>query len=205
MIIDIDIQVSDENGKRIHRFAKRFDENTNTSEDFSKSTASKGKFEEFLAEYLSASGRTIRDKLINDLYPYNSNLNNNKNFKKFDFNSDKAVSDSSDGELEYKISIGNRSVLIGKIPLQRFNRLAKLSENLNKREQDNTIQLDEIENQKIASHDVSSWNYITPGFKEIKEIESSLSNLMTQALQKYESSFYLSNEENEQNRLENLG
>jgi hypothetical protein len=208
MIIDIDIQISDENGKRVHRFAKRFDEGTNSSNNGSKSAVSNNKFEDFLAEYLSASGRAIRDKLICKL-----NSLNNQNYE---YNRVVKTTPSTenlitvpDGELEYKISIGNRNVLIGKIPLPRIARIANLSENLSKLEKEKTIELEEVNKDKqqnsanltITNRSLNEINEIN----EIKEIETSLTNLMSQALQKYESSFYVAGTENESNKIENLG
>ena len=65
MIVDVDIHISNDEGVPIQNFTKRFDGRFE-GERISNTYVSGKKFEEFLAEYLSNSGRMYRENLLLD-------------------------------------------------------------------------------------------------------------------------------------------
>jgi hypothetical protein len=101
MIIDIDIKISDSDGRILHHEEKQFNKlddshkNLNFNIDLGKS------FECFLSEYMSYSGRLIRDRLISEDMPY-------------------TTADSIENEVEYRIRIGSNHLFTGKFPVNKI-------------------------------------------------------------------------------------
>jgi hypothetical protein len=129
MIIDIDIKIADNDGKVIHRFAKQFDERVGSEQNYNVRNGIKKEFQDFLNEYLSASGRTIRERLISNTQALYSTM-------KLPYETFIQEEEESQGNgLEYKISIGNRSVFMGKIPIERVRRIERVQEAIHLEEQ----------------------------------------------------------------------
>lgn len=127
MIIDIDIKIADSDGKLLHRLEKRIDkfdfsnENLNFNLDMGKS------FENFLSEYMSYSGRVIRERLIQNL---RTSLTDNQ-FKT------KLMNQEAEREVEYRISVGASNVFIGKFPFHDLTPVKIKDDTLNTTEYDN--------------------------------------------------------------------
>lgn len=129
MIIDIDIKIADDSGKVIHRFAKQFDERMGSEQNYNVRNGIKKEFQDFLNEYLSASGHTIRERLISSTRDFSS-----PGFIPYEKVGNKEYDALRNG-LEYNISIGNRSVFVGKIPIDRVRRIERVQEVINSEEQ----------------------------------------------------------------------
>jgi hypothetical protein len=63
MVINIDIKIADDDGNLLQRFEKRFDENITASDKIGLNKNLGESFEDFLSEYMSFSGRTLRENL----------------------------------------------------------------------------------------------------------------------------------------------
>lgn len=192
MIIDIDIKIAQSNGKLIHSFSKRFNEKLEVSEKIEKNTGLSKEFEDFLAEYLTASGRLVRDRLItdipellsNDTFPADSISGGNE--------PETAIADS---EMEYKIRIGNNRVIAGRIPFLKLKRINTVTDAIETANRDF-----EVTDPKKASGIGDSPGFSSIDFESRKKdiarnLEKNLKSLMIQAVEKYESNFYHIQEE----------
>ncbi|BCJ94066.1 hypothetical protein acsn021_16350 [Anaerocolumna cellulosilytica] len=141
MIIDIDIKIADNNGKVIHRFAKQFDERVGGEQNYNVRNGIKKEFQDFLNEYLSASGRTIRERLISTQIMY---LPGKLPYETF------VREEGLENGLEYKISIGNRSVFMGNIPIERVKRIERIQEAIQSEKQRKEASVPENIRQSIA-------------------------------------------------------
>lgn len=206
MVIDIDIKIANSNGQLIHRFSKRFDEKAESAEKINNEGLSKD-FEDFLAEYLSDSGRSIRDRLMNDP---EAHLAAQRMVEKDEamelYEEESTADDCPDSEMEYKIRIGKDKVIAGKIP---FHRLARLNTVKDALERDELSDKAMEEPHRDSAHSSDPFNG-TAGSRTkhstetriknrkkdtIGDLEMNLKNLMIQAVEKYESSFYHMGEE----------
>lgn len=190
MIIDIDIKIANSKGKLIHTFSKRFNERLDLS-DIENSNSKIKDFEDFLAEYLTESGRIVRKKLIDQM---SENPQSNPNSANEDnFLWDDTALDVSDSEMEYQIRIGKNKVIAGKIPFQRLNRLNSVTDALDMAEDAYLGMSDmQIGEDKDMYKDLQT-GFLQPGYskKDISEdFVRNLEKLMIQAIQKYESCFY---------------
>jgi hypothetical protein len=198
MVIDIDIKIANSNGQLIHRFSKRFDEKAETAEKINNAGLSKD-FEDFLSEYLSVSGRSIREKLIS--YPETPLLGQSMEEEEENlYGKDPSVNDYADSEMEYKIRIGKDKVIAGRIPFHRLTRLNTVTDALEREEiSDRSM----TEPQSISGgayyQDFGGGTADNPIINRNKDtmgdLEKNLKNLMIQAVEKYESSFYHMGEE----------
>lgn len=162
MIIDIDIKIADSDGKLIQRFEKTFN-NVDATGDKLNFNLDLGKtFENFLSEYMSYSGRIVRDKLMpyySAPIPYQTIHNYfEEETMHLDSNINKELKDR---EIEYSISIGNGNVFSGKFPVKK---LIQFSDSIDIKPENN--QLDNA----------------------VDDIE--LSHQMTKAIEKYEANFF---------------
>ncbi|HHV09248.1 MAG TPA: hypothetical protein GXX75_03080 [Clostridiales bacterium] len=113
MIIDIDIKIADSNGKMLQHFVKRLD-NIDAADDRLKFSLDIGKsFEQFLAEYMSYSGRRIQERLFADSrYPLSG---------QYDLSGGSYPSEKSGSrEIQYLIRVGNGSIFSGKFPVKQL-------------------------------------------------------------------------------------
>lgn len=102
MVIDIDIRISDNKGKLLHRLEKHFDRLADTDDKFSLNVDLCKSFEQFLSEYMTNSGRIIRNKLImRKMNPSETNIDR-------------------ETEIEYNIKIGNNHVFYGTFPFDKL-------------------------------------------------------------------------------------
>ncbi|MGB8450709.1 MAG: hypothetical protein WCD89_00115 [Anaerocolumna sp.] len=191
MIIDIDIKIADSDGKMIHRFSKKFDEKLEVSEKINKDSGISKGFEEFLSEYLSVSGRSIREKLISnqdtvafDEYNTESDAGDDNLYETSD-----GITDS---EVEYKIRIGSKKVFVGKIPFQVMNRINAVTDALYQAENKERVKTDTTAlPRQTDDADMNIKNHFDFTNKEtVVDLDKNISTIMLQAVEKYESSFY---------------
>lgn len=198
MIIDIDIKIANSDGKMIHRFSKRFDEKLEISDKINKGSGISKDFEDFLSEYLTSSGRSYREKLIT--YPDTSAFDQNSRDQtegEGPVMEKDTTGGITDSEMEYKIFLGNNKVLTGKIPFERLNRLNRVADVINKADNEN-IEVPDTKGYLDQSDYTSTYpkNNLDYRSKEIVvDFERNLKNMMIQAVEKYESSFYHTGEE----------
>lgn len=217
MIIDIDIKIADGEGNLIHRYGKHFDENI-ASKNVIGSINDIGKsFEDFLSEYMSFHGRMIREKLINETnwhsHPF-AMVTNPDEYVSYDGDlqetcniySGEDVSDTySNSEMEYRIRIGNKKVLTGKIPFRNMNYKNPIIEKQNSptiNETDNKKMQKDFKNDILKQYDSKSMKSDKGQNASIKEINKQFNSLlrkkdksdiniiinyaMTKAIEKYE-------------------
>lgn len=115
MIFNIEINISDGNGKLLHRFQESLS-SSHSNDNFDIETAGKG-FEDFLNEYMSFSGRFVREKLLSAETSYNRNGQWNDSDEETDALTVDYDHVYENSQLEYQINIGNRKLATGKIPL----------------------------------------------------------------------------------------
>lgn len=119
MVINIDISIADSDGTVLHHFENRFNEKDACFEKQDQGYTDEIDFQNFLAEYLSCSGFAVREKLIYSKNNYVSEQNKSELSTYVNFPGEKeAFYRFEDSELEYKIRIGDKKVLVGKIPLK---------------------------------------------------------------------------------------
>ncbi|KAB1440581.1 hypothetical protein [Candidatus Galacturonibacter soehngenii] len=112
MILDIDIRVSSENGVQIHQFTKHFDSRFEGRKIESGNVIDKS-FEDFLAEFLSGSGKVIRNQLISK---ESKEITNHFNQQSTDLHN-----------IEYTLKLGDSQFVSGKIPLDKLIHLSEMS------------------------------------------------------------------------------
>ncbi len=196
----IDIKITNSDGKIVHHFKKQFDEKLTDSDKIEKNFEISKDFEEFLAEYLSASGRKIRERLM-----YYTDMQavaqcNADQAAKESLIMEEEAEEIGDSEMEYKIRIGDNKVIAGKIPFHRWERLNKIADALDTADEEG---FDVSDKKGLFKQN----NYLglcgnrKHDFKkvEVKDLERNLKNLMTQVIEKYELNLYHSNEEPEIN------
>lgn len=108
MIIDIDIKIADHDGSILHRFEKRFDKFEYTDEPLNFNIQMGKSFEEFLSEYMSYSGRIIRERLITGCIS-----------GKIPVQTSGAETEAVEKEIEYRIRLGDNKLYTGSFPFSR--------------------------------------------------------------------------------------
>ena len=204
MLIDIDIKIADNEGKLIKQFSKRFDEKLNIPEKVEKRKGTNKEFEEFLAEYLTASGRTVREKLIYSPYIPNGPQNTYTIVTGKNVIAQEEPEDNLPyNEMEYKIRIGKNQIITGTIPFERISRVSKLTDVLETIDSDGADYAGKGEfnhtkfEKKLKSNISYSMDKKDIG-EELKrkaaDIERNLKNIMLQAVEKYEANFSISDD-----------
>jgi hypothetical protein len=187
MILDIDIRVSNDNGVQVQQFTKHFDSRFEGTSGIGSTNNSITKgFEEFLAEFLTSSGRVIRNNLITEQtavsYTPNTSFNNYSN-------------------VEYTLKLGDSQSVTGSIPLDKLFRLSELSKiNTNSADLNNNNSSissnSSNDNIKSASSKDSReqlmlkrTNFKTP--VNLSDVDEMFRQFITTAVTRYENSFYV--------------
>ena len=119
MIIDIDIKIADGDGNLLHRLEKRIDKFDYISESPDLNSGIDKSFEDFLSEYLSHSGRVIRERLIYDIkIPPEGNIGTKFPMEQENSPSNESRNQINERDVEYRISIGSKNVFMGKFPFR---------------------------------------------------------------------------------------
>lgn len=196
MILDIDIRVSNDNGVQIHQFTKHFDSRFEGKRIEGGNNSVSKNFEEFLSEFLSGSGRAIRDQLITQKGAFVDTANSLSN---------------SCNNIEYTLKLGDSQSVSGKIPLDKLYHLSEISKmtnvpgDISKSEEDAIdLSLDMSnkeafypEKSTFSSYDEALVMKRTP-FKnpiDLAEVDKMFQQIITTAVEKYEDSFYVSDQE----------
>jgi hypothetical protein len=81
MVINIDIKIADDDGNLLQRFEKQIDGTITTSDKIGLNKKLGESFEDFLSEYMSFSGRTLRENLssLKKTIPIDSDQGHKKN------------------------------------------------------------------------------------------------------------------------------
>lgn len=193
MILDIDIRISNDNGVQIQQFSKHFDSRFEGMSGIgtTNNSISKG-FEEFLAEFLSSSGRVIRNNLISEPTAISDAVNYNQ----------------YPGDVEYTLKLGDSGAVSGHIPLNKLFRLSELSKFTDQSYSSNVSevesQLSELDQKQISSNEYSkmpatpndddSLVYKRSNFKtsvSLTEVDEMFRQFITTAVERYEDSFYV--------------
>ena len=193
MILDIDIRISNDNGVQIQQFSKHFDSRFEGISGIgtTNNSISKG-FDEFLAEFLSSSGRVIRSNLIAKPTVLSDAINYNQ----------------YPGDVEYTLKLGESGSVSGHIPLNKLFRLSELAKFTDPSCSSNVTevesQLSEPTQKQISSSEYSktpaspngddSLVYKRSNFKtpvSLSEVDEIFRQFITTAVTRYEDSFYV--------------
>lgn len=196
MILDIDIRVSSESGVQIHQFTKHFDSRFEGRKIDSDYHVIEKNFEDFLAEFLSGSGKVIRNQLI---------INESKEIAN-QFNQQS----TSLHNIEYTLKLGDSQFVSGKIPLDKLihlNEISRLSDTPKK-----TLNSQESSLDIFDTHSTSNTNDVTSLttsndslalkrtiFKpaiNLEEVDQMFQQIITTAVEKYENNFFIHEQEN---------
>lgn len=186
MIVDVDIRISNDEGKQIQRFVKHFDGRFDSYDNSIEDNDRNKEFEEFLAEYLTASGRTRRNQLVEvlpmqgDTSAYLLNTLGSQ------------VRDQTAGrrnDLEYTIRIGEEQSISGKIPLHKLVKLSELSEQTNQEQFTDFIEKEDKEDISGNEALVLKRNPFQTE-KSLDRVNAMFEKLIIKAVKSYEASFY---------------
>ena len=181
MLIDIDIKIADNDGNLVHHLEKRLnDEDTACLKKLNNNYFGES-FEDFLSEYMSSSGHQVREKLISDSSAYTGLISpfpydGASTFKRG------VLYNLGNSEIEYKISIGNKNVFIGRMPLAQ----TPIS-----------VETDDIP----IKLENASQNTLTVD-QELASFDNMINYAMLKAIAKYEANLYPINKEEEYECLE---
>lgn len=193
MIFNIEINISDGNGKLLHRFEESLS-SSHSKDSFNIETAGKG-FEDFLNEYMSFSGRFVREKLLSSEEAYNKDIQWNN----FDDETDSLAMNYDNvyenSELEYQIHIGNKKLATGKIPLILPSRTwasipsSPIAEDSTPSRDKNTLKEDSVNRHSpIIIDNPLPWN-------RTEKLRHIISFAMQKAIEKYECTIITVSEE----------
>lgn len=173
MILDIDIRVSSESGIQIHQFSKHFDSRFEGRKIENGNHLIEKSFEDFLAEFLTGSGKVIRNQLIST----KSNVITNQ-----------FIQQATDlPNIEYTLKLGDSQFVSGKIPL---NKLIHLNEISHLSDTSKEISL-------VSSSD--SLTLQRSVFKpaiNLDDVDQMFQQIISTAVEKYENNFFIPEDEN---------
>jgi hypothetical protein len=199
MILDIDIRVSSDNGVQVHQFTKHFDSRFEGRKIENGEYSRSKSFEDFLAEFLSGTGRVIRNQLISTTrntttYGVQKNKENVQN-------------------IEYTLRLGDSQFVSGKIPLDKLIHLSEISKLSNPTNENDSffdedssystrIDLDgeTLQGSSFSSLSSSSEPFILKhkAFQpsiNLQEVDEMFQQIISTAVSRYEDSFYIDQEE----------
>lgn len=169
MILDIDIRVSSESGVQIHQFTKHFDSRFEGRKIEGSNHVIEKNFEDFLSEFLSGSGKVIRNQLI---------LNESKE------NTDYYSPQSTDlTNIEYTLKLGDSQFVSGKIPLDKLIHLSEIS------------RLSTTPKENFNDSLALKRSLFKPAIN-LEEFDQMFQQIITTAVEKYENNFFIHEQEN---------
>jgi hypothetical protein len=192
MIIDIDIKIADCDGTLLHRLEKRFDDLDLPVEKLNYDTAIGKNFEDFLSEYMSSSGRTIREKLIQN---YNTTFEQSNSDSKIEMHGsakENVLDRFKTSHMEYNIRIGNKNLFTGIISLNHPSFLPAIKNTPLKDEKESVLY--ENEDSQQTDYKIPSANRKElPSDQEEADIDTMIDFVdftMMKAIEKYEVNLY---------------
>jgi hypothetical protein len=192
MIIDIDIKIADCDGTLLHRLEKRFDDMDLPVEKLNYDAAIGKNFEDFLSEYMSSSGRTIREKLIQNYNTTFEQSNSDSKVDRYASAKENILDRFRTGEMEYNIRIGNKNLLTGIISLNHPSLLPAIKNTPLKDEKESVLYENEDSQQPDYKIPSANKNEL-PSDQEEADIETMVDFVdltMMKAIEKYEVHLY---------------
>lgn len=198
MLLDIDIRISNDEGVQVQRFTKHFDSKFDGSNITDENNSIGKSFHEFLSEYLSGSGRLIRDNLldsnpldqaapvrsVNGYSMLNGPVYNPENYA---------------AEVEYTLKLGDSQLITGHIPINKLfklSRITSITDNIS-----NTHTAIDTKNNKVVEGPddlvLKRNNFkqqIKPAYT-LMEVDEMFKCFIANAVERYEDSFFVADYE----------
>lgn len=208
MLLDIDIRISNDEGVQVQRFTKHFDSKFDGSNITDENNSIGKSFHEFLSEYLSGSGRLIRDNLL-DSNPQNQaapvrSVNGYSMLNGPDYNPENYAA-----EVEYTLKLGDSQLITGHIPINKLfklSRITSITDNISNTQQTQHTQqtrqaaIDTKDNKAVESTEnlvLKRNNFkqqIKPSYT-LMEVDEMFRCFITNAVERYEDSFFVADYE----------
>lgn len=198
MLLDIDIRISNDEGVQVQRFTKHFDSKFDGSNITDENNSIGKSFHEFLSEYLSGSGRLIRDNLL-DSNPLDQaapvrSVNGYSMLNGPDYNPENYAA-----EVEYTLKLGDSQLITGHIPINKLfklSRITSITDNIS-----NTQTAIDTKNNKAAEGPddlvLKRNNFkqqIKPAYT-LMEVDEMFKCFIANAVERYEDSFFVADYE----------
>lgn len=198
MLLDIDIRISNDEGVQVQRFTKHFDSKFDGSNITDENNSIGKSFHEFLSEYLSGSGRLIRDNLL-DSNPLDQaapvrSVNGYSMLNGPDYNPENYAA-----EVEYTLKLGDSQLITGHIPINKLfklSRITSITDNIS-----NTQTAIDTKNNKVAEGPddlvLKRNNFkqqIKPAYT-LMEVDEMFKCFIANAVERYEDSFFVADYE----------
>lgn len=198
MLLDIDIRISNDEGVQVQRFTKHFDSKFDGSNITDENNSIGKSFHEFLSEYLSGSGRLIRDNLL-DSNPLDQaapvrSVNGYSMLNGPAYNPEDYAA-----EVEYTLKLGDSQLITGHIPINKLfklSRITSITDNIS-----NTQTAIDIKNNKVAEGPddlvLKRNNFkhqIKPSYT-LMEVDEMFKCFIANAVERYEDSFFVADYE----------
>lgn len=198
MLLDIDIRISNDEGVQVQRFTKHFDSKFDGSNITDENNSIGKSFHEFLSEYLSGSGRLIRDNLL-DSNPLDQaapvrSVNGYSMLNVPAYNPEDYAA-----EVEYTLKLGDSQLITGHIPINKLfklSRITSITDNIS-----NTQTAIDTKNNKVAEGPddlvLKRNNFkqqIKPSYT-LMEVDEMFKCFIANAVERYEDSFFVADYE----------
>lgn len=198
MLLDIDIRISNDEGVQVQRFTKHFDSKFDGSNITDENNSIGKSFHEFLSEYLSGSGRLIRDNLL-DSNPLDQaapvrSVNGYSMLNGPAYNPEDYAA-----EVEYTLKLGDSQLITGHIPINKLFKLSRITSITDNNS--NTQTAIDIKNNKVAEGPddlvLKRNNFkqqIKPSYT-LMEVDEMFKCFIANAVERYEDSFFVADYE----------
>jgi hypothetical protein len=149
-------------------------------------------FEDFLSEYMSSSGRTIREKLIHNYNTTFEQSNSDSKVDVYESTKENTLDRFNAGEMEYNIRIGNKKLYTGVISLNHLSILPTINNTPLKDENEAVILTNDAEVSQQPEYEIpSAINNELPLHKEAADnMIDFVDFAMMKAIEKYELNLY---------------
>lgn len=198
MLLDIDIRISNDEGVQVQRFTKHFDSKFDGSNITDENNSIGKSFHEFLSEYLSGSGRLIRDNLL-DSNPLDQaapvrSVNGYSMLNGPAYNPEDYAA-----EVEYTLKLGDSQLITGHIPINKLFKLSRITSITDNNSNPQTAI--DIKNNKVAEGPddlvLKRNNFkqqIKPSYT-LMEVDEMFKCFIANAVERYEDSFFVADYE----------
>lgn len=198
MLLDIDIRISNDEGVQVQRFTKHFDSKFDGSNITDENNSIGKSFHEFLSEYLSGSGRLIRDNLL-DSNPLDQAAPVRSVNGYSMLNGPAYNPEDSAAEVEYTLKLGDSQLITGHIPINKLFKLSRITSITDNNS--NTQTAIDIKNNKVAEGPddlvLKRNNFkqqIKPSYT-LMEVDEMFKCFIANAVERYEDSFFVADYE----------
>lgn len=198
MLLDIDIRISNDEGVQVQRFTKHFDSKFDGSNITDENNSIGKSFHEFLSEYLSGSGRLIRDNLL-DSNPLDQaapvrSVNGYSMLNGPAYNPEDYAA-----EVEYTLKLGDSQLITGHIPINKLFKLSRITSITDNISNTQTA-IDTKDNKAVKGPDdlvLKRNNFkqpIKPAYT-LMEVDEMFKCFIANAVERYEDSFFVADYE----------